>query len=141
LESRGPKRIDPQFFFEEEFFWKAGRGLFSFKKNAAINLRNALLLSWRCRVGTFLPVGKRFFWESRGSQADQFTIFLKKNFLESRGSRVMRRSFFFCKNKQQLTCGTRCCCRGAAPVGTFLLVGKRFFLEAAVPSGSIHNFF
>jgi len=69
---------------KKNFFGKRV-ALFFLLKNAAINLRNALLLSWRCRVGTFLPVGKRFFWESHGSQADQFTIFLKKNFLESLG--------------------------------------------------------
>jgi len=61
--------------------------------------------------------------------------------LESRGSRVMRRSFFFKKISSNSPAERAVAVVALRRVGTFLLVVKRFFLEAAVPSVSIHNFF
>jgi len=85
--------------FEEEFFGKPGSRVmpcFFLQKNAAINLRNALLLS--CRGwGPFFLLEKEFFWKAGPKWIDaQFFFGLKKNFLESpgRGSCVGLFSFF-----------------------------------------------
>jgi len=97
-----PDRCTIFILFEEEFFGKPGPrsclGLFSFTKKAAINLRNALLLSCRCAGwGPFFLLEKDFFWKAGPKWIDaQFFFGLKKNFLESpgRGSCVGLFSFF-----------------------------------------------
>jgi len=64
-------RIDAQFLFclKKNFLESpvpgSCLGLFSFTKKAAINLRNALLLSCRCAGwGPFFLLEKDFFWKA-----------------------------------------------------------------------------
>jgi len=96
------------------------------------------VLHW---VGTFFLLEKDFFWKARSMHN---IYFVWRSFFGKPGSRVMPQSFFFKKNKQQLTCGA-----GWGPL--FLLefffwkagmrcwiffVRKRFFLESRM-----HNFY
>ncbi len=85
--------------FEDEFFGKPGsrvmRRFFSLKKYAAINQRNALLLSWRCAGwGFFLE--KDFF-----GKLDRCTIFIlfAEVFLESPGPKRIDAHFFCFKEE------------------------------------------